>query len=136
MQAKLFSTGFGGLLLVAGIMAHALMLVLAKGQTETTSTAAHLFVKRDKAEKLEPSAISVSRVMLTANQTSARYGIMDEIFNPGMKTLSHKHANHSETFIVLTGKMRWTVAGETDEIGPGDLVYIPPGHLTPGRSGW
>ena len=27
---------------------------------------------------------------------------------------------------MLTGRLQWTVAGETDVIGPGDLVYIPP----------
>ncbi len=126
MQTKLFSTGFGGALLAAGIAAHALMPTLAQSQTETSTTATHLFVKRDKAEKLEPSATSVSRVMLTANQTNGRYSIIDETFKPGMKSRPHKHGYHSETFIVLAGTMRWTVGGETDEIGPGDLVYIPP----------
>ena len=28
--------------------------------------------------------------------------------------------------MVIAGKMKWIVGGETDTIGPGDLVYIPP----------
>lgn len=121
-----FRQGFGGLALVAAITLSVWMPARAQSQTEGSTTATHLFVKRDKAEKLEPSATSVSRVMLTANQTNGRYSIIDEIFNPGMKTPSHKHAYHSETFIVIAGKMKWTVGGETETIGPGDLVYIPP----------
>ncbi len=116
----------------AGLAGAALCLTIAvavpcaaQGQ-EASTTATHLFVKRDKAETLEPSATSVSKVMLTANQTNGRYSIIDENFGPGMKTPSHKHAYHSETFIIITGRMKWTVGGETDTVGPGDLVYIPP----------
>ena len=116
----------GGFALLAG-MAIALGAPLdAQAQATESKTATHLFVKRDLAERLEPSPTSVSRVMLTANQTNGRYSIIDETFNPGMKTSSHKHAYHSETFIVISGQMEWTVGGETDTIGPGDLVYIPP----------
>lgn len=126
MQTKLFGTALGGALLAAGIAAHALMPAPAQSQSEASTTATHLFVKRDSAERLEPSATSVSRVMLTANQTNGRYSIIDETFKPGMKTPSHQHGYHSETFMVLSGTMKWTVAGEIDVIGPGDLVYIPP----------
>ena len=125
MQTKLLGTGFCGAVLAAGIAVPA-MPAQAQGQAETNATATHLFVKRDGAETLEGSATSVSRVMLTADQTNGRYSIIDETFLPGMKSPSHRHAYHSETFIVLAGRMQWNVGGETDEIGPGDLVYIPP----------
>ena len=125
MQAKLLSTGLVGAVLAAGIAALTAS-GQAQGQAETSSAATHLFVKRANAETLEPSATSVSRVMLTADQTNGRYSVIDETFQPGMKSPPHRHAYHSETFIVLAGKLRWTIAGETDVIGPGDLVYIPP----------
>ncbi|MYE11024.1 MAG: cupin domain-containing protein [Gammaproteobacteria bacterium] len=125
MQAKLLSTGLVGAVLAAGIAALTAS-GQAQGQAETSSPATHLFVKRANAETLEPSATSVSRVMLTADQTNGRYSVIDETFQPGMKSPPHRHAYHSETFIVLAGKLRWTIAGETDVIGPGDLVYIPP----------
>ena len=125
MQAKLLSTGLVGAVLAAGIAALTAS-AQAQGQAETSATATHLFVKRANAETLEPSATSVSRVMLTADQTNGRYSVIDETFQPGMKSPPHRHGYHSETFIVLAGKLRWTVAGETEVIGPGDLVYIPP----------
>ena len=56
------------------------------------------FVKRDGAEKVEASATSVSRVRLTPDQTNGRYSIIDEIFQPGMRSPSHRHAYYSETF--------------------------------------
>ena len=112
-------------MLAAGISALA-PSAQAQDQAEKSAVATHLFVKRADAETLEPSATSVSRVMLTADQTNGRYSVIDETFLPGMKSPPHSHAYHSETFIVLSGKLRWTVAGETDVIGPGDLVYIPP----------
>ena len=126
MPTNLFNARISGAMLVAGIAVSLFMPVQAVSQTEESTIATHLFVKRDAAEKLEPSATSVSRVMLTANQTNGRYSVIDEIFGPGMKSRSHKHAYHSETFIVVAGKMKWTVGGETAVIGPGDLVYIPP----------
>ena len=126
MPTSLFNTGIGSATLVAGIAASLFMPAKALSQIDENTIATHLFVKRDAAEKLEPSATSVSRVMLTADQTNGRYSVIDEIFGPGMKTRSHKHAYHSETFIVVAGEMKWTVGGETAIIGPGDLVYIPP----------
>ena len=126
MANKSFKLGLGGALLIAGFAGNLLVPAPLLGQSEKSTTATHLFVKRDTAEKLEPSATSVSRVMLTADQTNGRYSVIDETFRPGLKTPSHKHGYHSETFIVLAGKMKWTVGGETDTIGPGDLVYIPP----------
>ena len=129
MQGKLLVTAFCRAALGAGVAAAAVP-ALAQGQgqdqVETSPAATHLFVTREDAETLEPSATSVSRVMLTADQTNGRYSIIDETFQPGMKSPSHRHGWHAETFIVLAGRMRWTVGGETQEIGPGDLVYIPP----------
>ena len=120
MSVKPFSVCLGAALLFAGIGAQ------AAGDAEKSTTATHLFVKHAEAERLEPSATSVSRVMLTANQTNGRYSIIDENFGPGMRSASHKHEYHSETFVIISGKMKWTVGAETDTVGPGDLVYIPP----------
>ena len=70
--------------------------------------------------------------MLSADETNGRYSIIDEEFKAGMRSFMHKHAYHSETFIMIAGQMEWRVGGETQTIGPGDLVYIPPDtpHLT------
>ena len=86
----------------------------------------HQFVLRSEVTAHEP-ANTVTRIMLTADQTDGRYSIVDEIFKPGMRSFfPHKHAKHSETFIILRGKMEWVVGGEKQTVGPGDMVYIPP----------
>lgn len=124
--AYLFNLPLGRAVLLAAVLVSFLTPAASQGPGGESTTATHLFVKRDTAEMHEPSATSVSRIMLTADQTNGRYSIIDEVFSPGMRSSPHKHAYHSETFLVLAGRMRWTVGGETDIIGPGDLVYIPP----------
>ncbi len=66
MQAKLLNTGLAGALLAAGIAAPT-MAAQAQDQATAYTAATHLFVKRGNAETPEPSATTVSRVMLTAD---------------------------------------------------------------------
>ena len=135
MSTKLFSAGVGGALLLAGNpppMSRA--PARAESDADKGAAAAHLFVKRDKAEKLEPSSTSVSRIMLTADQTNGRYSIIDEMFKPGMKTPPHKHAYHSETFMVIAGKMKWIVAARPTPSGRATW-FTSAGHVAHGRGG-
>jgi quercetin dioxygenase-like cupin family protein len=64
--------------------------------------------------------------MLTADQADGRYSIIDEIFKVGLRSFVHTHAYHSETFLVIDGEMKWTVGGETQIVGPGDMIDISP----------
>jgi quercetin dioxygenase-like cupin family protein len=83
-------------------------------------------------DDLESYSINSSRTkfLLTAAQSGGRFSIVDETFYPGMDSRpGHTHTYHSEVFYVMTGEMEWTVGGEVQLLGPGDLVYIPPGTL-------
>ena len=74
-----------------------------------------------------------TKFLLTAAQSGGRFSIVDETFYPGMDSRpGHTHTFHSEVFYVMTGQMEWTVDGDIQLLGPGDLVYIPPGaqHAT------
>ena len=76
---------------------------------------------------------SRTEFLLTAEESRGRFSIVDETFYPGMNSApGHTHHFHSEVFYVISGSMEWTVGDETDTVGAGDLVYIPPGavHLT------
>ena len=76
---------------------------------------------------------SRTKFLLTAEESEGRFSIIDETFGPGMNSApGHTHHFHSEVFFVVSGSMEWTVGDETDTLGPGDLVYVPPGtvHLT------
>lgn len=82
------------------------------------------FSLRAKGETYQPEN-EVSEVKLSAVQTDGRYSFLDEIWKPGMAVPPHFHAEHTEVFYIVSGQVEWTVGGETQVLGPGDLVYIP-----------
>jgi len=122
---KQFFAGFASALVMVAIAAPLWTPANAAAEKAQSAVAKHLFVKRAEAEMYNlPNA--ESRIMLTADQTDGRYSIVDEVFKAGMQSTPHHHTYHAETFLILKGQMEWTVGGETQTIGPGDLVYIPP----------
>lgn len=85
------------------------------------------------ATEIHSRGNSRTEFLLTAEESEGRFSIVDETFFPGMNSApGHSHHFHSEVFFVIEGSMEWTVGDETDTLGPGDLVYVPPGtvHLT------
>lgn len=100
-------------------------LSLAAPAQESGSKARHVFHDADTAESHGRGGM-VSTFLLTAEQTEGRYSIVDEVWEPGIASSGHAHHFHSEVFYVISGQMEWTVNAETQLLGPGDLVYIPP----------
>lgn len=45
----------------------------------------------------------------------------------GQSTLRHAHPQTEEIYYVLSGDGAMQVGGETERVGPGDAVLIPPG---------
>ncbi len=100
---------------------------------ESESNGRHVFHKADSAESYRRGPM-VSTFMLTTEQTEGRYSIIREIFEPGQSSYpGHIHKSHSEVFFIISGVMEWTVDGDTQQIGPGDLVYIPPNSHHAGK---
>ena len=56
---------------------------------------------------------------------SLRYSLARARVPAGTETTPHRLAT-SEVYFVLQGLGRMHVGDETDEVGPGDTVYIPP----------
>jgi quercetin dioxygenase-like cupin family protein len=125
---KSFFVGFMCAVAVLTAAASSWSLMTAYAQQTQPAARRHVFVKRAEAEVLKPPN-GESRIMLTASQTGGRHSIVDEVFKAGTRSFPHQHTYHAETFLTLKGQMEWTVGGETQTIGPGDLVYIPP-HTT------
>ncbi|MCC7464306.1 MAG: cupin domain-containing protein [Gammaproteobacteria bacterium] len=71
----------------------------------------------------------IREIKLTAIDSGGRFTIVDGYLSAGMQLPAHFHQWHSETFYVLEGQEEWTVDGETHRLGPGSLVYIPPGAI-------
>jgi quercetin dioxygenase-like cupin family protein len=68
-------------------------------------------------------------VVFGSVQTAGRHSLTDEIWDPRFQVPPHLHQKHAETFYVISGKVEWTVNGETRILGPGDAVHIPPGAV-------
>lgn len=82
------------------------------------------------ATEIYSGANSRTEFLLTAEESRGRFSIVDETFFPGMNSApGHTHHFHSEVFYVMSGSMEWTVGEESDTVGAGDLVYIPPGFV-------
>jgi quercetin dioxygenase-like cupin family protein len=89
-----------------------------------------VFHKKGSTEIHLTPPVMETEFIFTAEDTEGRYSLVDEIFNPGMDSYpGHTHDYHSEMFYVISGKLQWTVSGETQVLEAGDAVYIPPGAL-------
>ena len=71
--------------------------------------------------------------VLKREDTEGRYSLIDMVLSPTFDSSpGHRHHEHSEMFYMISGQMEWTVEGETQILGSGDLVYVPPfaHHIT------
>jgi len=65
--------------------------------------------------------------VLKHSDTQGRFSLVDMLLSPVFDSEpGHRHHEHSETFYVVDGQVEWTVDGETQVLGSGDTVYIPP----------
>jgi mannose-6-phosphate isomerase-like protein (cupin superfamily) len=46
---------------------------------------------------------------------------------PGSEQRSHSHPDSEQVYVIVRGRGRMRVAGDTEQVGEGDLVFIPPG---------
>lgn len=45
---------------------------------------------------------------------------------PGAEQRAHSHPDAEQVYVIVRGRGRMSVAGDTEEVAPGDLVFIPP----------
>jgi mannose-6-phosphate isomerase-like protein (cupin superfamily) len=45
---------------------------------------------------------------------------------PGAEQRAHSHEEAEQVYVIVRGRGRMQVAGEVQEVGEGDLVFIPP----------
>ncbi len=116
-----------GPLATAGIAA--LLMGMSYALAQDGSGASAYFHKAGATE-IYSRGNSRTEFLLTAEESRGRFSIVDETFFPGMNSApGHTHEFHSEVFYIISGSMEWTVDDEVDTLGPGDLVYIPPGRV-------
>jgi mannose-6-phosphate isomerase-like protein (cupin superfamily) len=45
---------------------------------------------------------------------------------PGAEQRAHSHEEAEQVYVIVRGRGRMEVAGDVEEVGEGDLVFIPP----------
>jgi mannose-6-phosphate isomerase-like protein (cupin superfamily) len=46
--------------------------------------------------------------------------------SPGAEQRIHSHAESEQIYVIVRGQGRMRVAGDEEEVGEGDLIFIPP----------
>lgn len=55
--------------------------------------------------------------------------LAEETLPPGCAVTPHRHRQIEEIYYIVSGRGLMTVGEETREVGAGDAIYIPRGHL-------
>ncbi len=71
----------------------------------------------DNIEKIE--------VVVGGADSEGRLSLIESIWTTKFSVAPHYHKLHAETFYIISGKVEWTVGGQTHVMGPGDAVHIP-----------
>ncbi|WP_210491890.1 cupin domain-containing protein [Patulibacter sp. SYSU D01012] len=54
------------------------------------------------------------------------FGINQMVLEPGQRMRIHLHERQEEVYLVLDGRLSLVVEGDELEVGPGELVRVPP----------
>ncbi|HEX3573893.1 MAG TPA: cupin domain-containing protein [Rhodopila sp.] len=80
-----------------------------------------------KAFRIAPADSNYFACMLDPLADGVSFTLVVEIFEPGGKTPPNTHTIAEEAFFVIAGTGRASAAGETRDIGPGDVLALRPG---------
>jgi quercetin dioxygenase-like cupin family protein len=68
---------------------------------------------------------SFMRFVATAESTSGRFALIDEVAGPGRASPPHIHHAEDELFEILEGEVTFTCGEATHVAGPGSFVFLP-----------
>jgi len=57
------------------------------------------------------------------------YSIAHAIVKPGNASLSHRIKTSTEIYFILNGRGRMYIDEESEDVGPGDTIYVPPNAI-------
>jgi mannose-6-phosphate isomerase-like protein (cupin superfamily) len=79
----------------------------------------------DKRPSFRQEGTTKSDVAVSSIDSEGLLTLQDEIWYPTFAVTPHFHKTHHETFYVVSGRVEWTVGGETHAMSAGDSVHIP-----------
>jgi pimeloyl-ACP methyl ester carboxylesterase/quercetin dioxygenase-like cupin family protein len=85
-----------------------------------------VFSVRGKRPTRTEAMVENIEVGLSSIDSEGRLSIIESDWLAGFSAPPHSHRTHAETFYVFSGRVEWTVGGETRVLGAGDVVHIPP----------
>lgn len=96
--------------------------------TAPTEPGAPLLVRAATAEALTADPTSTITLLADAEHTGGRFTSNRTWFDVGSEGApSHHHSVGTEIFFVIDGALRVLLGEEIVELGPGDLLAVPPG---------
>ena len=70
------------------------------------------------------------RFFLESAQTAGSVTMFDFLVPAGARVpVPHSHEAFDETLSGLSGTLTWTLDGKETRVGPGDVLFIPRGHV-------
>ena len=71
------------------------------------------------------------RFLLAGEKSNASIAVFEIVVPPseGLAAPAHSHDHYEETIYGLEGVLRWTVDGQTVDVGPGQALCIPRGAV-------
>jgi methionyl-tRNA synthetase len=82
---------------------------------------------RDELET-EPHDVSFKDLYPWEQIDETPFGASLAIVAPGGRTMLHNHAP-AETFVICRGQGAMRINGHVEPVGPGDVIYLPPGSV-------
>jgi quercetin dioxygenase-like cupin family protein len=69
------------------------------------------------------------KCLISGKDTDGRVAVFEEIVEPGGGPPRHTHRTQVEVFHVIVGTLRFEIAGETIDAGPGAAAVVPMGAV-------
>ena len=83
-----------------------------------------MFMRHEDSELKDLGGGSTRRILAWNEQLMS----VEVAFEAGAEGKAHSHP-HTQCSYVVSGRFRYTVNGETAELGPGDSVVVPSGAV-------
>lgn len=113
-------------MLMPMLVAGALLALPFEAAAQAPKKAAQHFSIAGARPTFHEDDIEKIEVVVTSAASEGRLSLVESIWLPAFKVEPHFHRTHAETFYIVSGKVEWTIGGETHVMGPGDAVHIPP----------